>query len=406
VENRRLLSIALAIALPLAPIGCSTPATAKPGDPFSALTQPKPEPTFAEKFSNSFKANTAKAGGMFAGKKSDSELDPISLSHKTAKPGLDLYISMAEAAERVGNVEEADRQFQAALKQAPNDLNVLLAYAHSLDRRGDFVKATSHYKKAIEKHPQEAGPRNDLGLCYHRRGMLREAADSLIRAVELQPDRKLYRNNLAAVMVDMGNIDEAYGQLQAAHGDAIAHYNIGYMLAKKGQNSAALTHFHKAASVDPSLVAAREWIVRLSPSERGMPSETIAVRPERPEVGVPVQEVEAPVAVPPVSTSNDAEVPPSPGAILTTPTYQSAAAPAVTQQTLRQPESPRRTLRVTPVQFPYRASETSQVLSTDVPPVPSDVQIRTSTVDRSSSSSSGAPVTRLHVSTDSDTSGF
>src|SRR5262249_41810733 len=56
---------------------------------------------------------------------------------------------------------------------------------------------------------------------------------------------------------------EALGQLTIAHGEAVGNYNLGYLLAKKDDKTAALEHFRKAVEKDPTLEPAREWVARL-----------------------------------------------------------------------------------------------------------------------------------------------
>jgi tetratricopeptide (TPR) repeat protein len=103
-----------------------------------------------------------------------------------------------------------------------------------------------------------------MGLCYQHHDMLPQAVKSLQRAVELSGDHKLYRNNLAAVYVDQGKTKEALAQLTIAHGEAVGHYNLAFLLVKKQDNAAALAHFRKAAEMDPALAAAQQWIAKLS----------------------------------------------------------------------------------------------------------------------------------------------
>src|SRR6478752_7592384 len=51
---------------------------------------------------------------------------------------------------------------------------------------------------------------------------------------------------------------------RAAHGEPVAHYNLGYLLTQKKNNTAAMIHFQKAAEQDPNMGAAKEWIAKLS----------------------------------------------------------------------------------------------------------------------------------------------
>lgn len=397
MEQRKRWFIAALIALPLAHGGCATP---KSGDSLSAMK--RPEPSFGEKISASFKRGTAKGPSATAAKSGPKESDPIKLSNKPEKPGIDLYLSMAEASERLGNNEEAEKQYQAALEQAPKSAEVLVAYAHSLDRQGRFGEATELYQRAAAAHPKDAAVQNDLGLCYHRQEMLSEAAHALTRAVELQGDRKLYRNNLAAVLVDQGRFDEAYVHLKDAHGDAIAHYNLGYMLSRKGDNSEALRHFQLASAADPTLEPAQQWIAKLA-SPHGEEAVEVAHRPQRtpPITTQPPASAEQPASsVQPATSLPDsvfkasADLPAAPE-----PQAQSTVSPQ--PEVPPQPPAPQTpTAKVIPVQYP-QATETPKAVSNVAPPMPSDVQIRT-TSPKAQAPPAGPPVARIKLSTDED----
>lgn len=219
-----------------------------------------------DKLGASVKSSSASVAAMFSPKKAPAPA-PIATSNGKAgngKAGPNVFVAMAELSERSDNLDDAEAQYKKALDLDPNHLGALLGYAHLQDRRHNFEAAIKLYQQAQKKHPKEASVHNDLGLCYHRRGMLPEAAKELQRTVELNPDRKLYRNNLAAVYVDQGKSKEALAQLTIAHGEAVGNYNLAYLLVKKQDNPSALAHFRKAAEIDPTLVAAQQWIEKLS----------------------------------------------------------------------------------------------------------------------------------------------
>lgn len=188
--------------------------------------------------------------------------ESIFASKKTAGPAL--YISTAAIYERAGKYDEAADQYEKALKVAPNHLPTMLSYAHMLDRQGRLEDAAKLYEVAAKKHPNEAAAHNDLGLCYSRRGHHAEAIRSLTKATELQPKRELYRNNLALVLVEQNRSDEALAQLMAVQSEAVAHYNLGYLLAQRGREQLAASHFQRAAMLDSSLTAARMWSDQLT----------------------------------------------------------------------------------------------------------------------------------------------
>lgn len=251
VDKKLLYSLALSAGLSIGGAGCS-----------SMSSKPSPvKQSWMQKVGDSVKGGTAKVAATLSPKSSKT-------SNVTAppsgKPGPNVFVAMAQMQENNGNMDEAEAQYRKALDIDPNHLKALLGYAHLEDRRNNFDGATKLYQRALKKHAKDASVHNDLGLCYHRHGKLPEAAKSLKRAVELKPDSKLYHNNLATVYVEQGKHREALAQLVAAHGEAVGNYNLGYLLAQKHDVEGALKYFRQAQTKDASLVAASQWIEKLT----------------------------------------------------------------------------------------------------------------------------------------------
>ena len=114
----------------------------------------------------------------------------------------------------------------------------------------------------------------------------------------MQPDRDLYRNNIAAVLVEIGRVDDAVAQVAAVYGEPIAHYNVGILLKEQGKRRAAADQFALALEADPSLTQVREWLDRLNENQK--PREQMAsaeiVDPEPNSVAVATAEREMPQA--------------------------------------------------------------------------------------------------------------
>jgi tetratricopeptide (TPR) repeat protein len=217
------------------------------------------------------------------------EDDAISLKHKS-KAGPELYVAIARLYEQSGKTAEAEQQYQAALKEFPNNLPALLGYARLKDSLGKSTEAIQLYQRAAKAYPQQASVHNNLGLCYAQQNRLDEAAAAMSRAIQLEPKNPLYRNNIATVLVDRGNPREAFVHLREVHGDAAAHYNTGYLLTKKGQTQAAIQQFTLALRTDPSMVAAQRWVDYLQRSTaeaRLPPPMTAAVKIISPPPAMP-----------------------------------------------------------------------------------------------------------------------
>ena len=185
--------------------------------------------------------------------------DPTSLGTPVSDPNAEFFVSLARLQEGKGSVVRAEDQYRKALEVNSRNLKALMGLARLVDRLGRLDEATELYLQASRHHSKEPAPFNDLALCYAKQGKLNESVAALTRAIELQPYRKLYRNNLATVLVEAGRTDAALQHLIAAHGEAVAHYNLGYLLNQKGLRQPASYHFAKAVELDPSFTEARQW---------------------------------------------------------------------------------------------------------------------------------------------------
>ncbi|MFZ5832907.1 MAG: tetratricopeptide repeat protein [Planctomycetota bacterium] len=250
---------------------------------------------FAEEgdgFSQSIKKGFSNLAKPFSPQPSD-QSEPIDKSlsiHAKAKPSSGLYVSVARLYEQAGKLDEAEKQYQAALKEKSDDLAALLGYAQLKDRMRKPDEALKLYQQAAKAHPDEASVYNNMGLFHARRGKLDEAEQSIGRAILLEPKNALYRNNIATVLVDMGKPKDAFGHMRAVHGESAAYYNLGYLFAKRGQNDEAVRHFRAALQYDPAMAQAQTWISRLtSPSPSPVQRQQLAgdggAAPARPQIG-------------------------------------------------------------------------------------------------------------------------
>lgn len=268
MDKFKLAAIAHAAVMVIAAVGCTMPTFRKGYDAGQPMVGSRPGPVkqLATSVSeSSFARSVSKAFDFSARKKAKAlRSDPTSLATKTPPPTADDYVKLGETCDRDGDVESARQHYHKALDMEPHHLGALLGLGRLFDRQGQLDRATAHYAEATNFHPSSATAFNDLGLCLARQGRYNEAITALHRAIEINPDKTLYRNNIATVLVAEGRIDEALAHLTDAHGPAVAHYNIGYLLNKQGRRDQALQQFQLALQAEPSMAPAREWIEALS----------------------------------------------------------------------------------------------------------------------------------------------
>jgi tetratricopeptide (TPR) repeat protein len=170
------------------------------------------------------------------------------------------------------------------------------AYERAMKAVGDgrAEEALAELKRAVAAYPKYARALNDLGVLYLKLERLDEAADTLARAAKI--NRRFYfpRLNLGVVLNRQGKYAEAaevLGRLYADRpdfpglplhyadalagagqgarakkvlGEALAaadlsegaqveaHYKLGMILGREGDNAAAAAEFEKAVKLDPS----------------------------------------------------------------------------------------------------------------------------------------------------------
>jgi hypothetical protein len=115
----------------------------------------------------------------------------------------------------------------------------------------------------------------------------------------------------------------------------VAHYNVGFLLNKRGQTAAALEQFQLAVKADPTFEAARQWVDSLSASQNSAPQvagKSVVTRWSDTQVTA-APAATAPVAAAPVEiASREQAVVPPPQVKAPAPQAQSTA-PA-TQETV------------------------------------------------------------------------
>jgi Tfp pilus assembly protein PilF len=222
---------------------------------------------------SSWKSTTGAIAGMFAGSK-----EPDIYEEEPAKPkkvGPELYVGAARVFENQNKPVEAEEKYRQALKIAPKDFSALVGLARLQDRQGNTSESLATYQQAIKAHPTNALIYNDLGLSFARQRQFDQSLAALGKAVELAPDSTKYRNNLATVLVEAGHTDQALAQLSAVASPAVAHYNVGYLLLKKGEPDAAARHFQQALAIDPGMAPARDMLAQVT----GLPAAEVATVP-------------------------------------------------------------------------------------------------------------------------------
>ena len=234
----------------------------------AGVGQKPPRPTAGQAIYSAFQRSSQKlAAALTIKPRVIPANDPTALSNTPDKVNADVFNQAAQLYENKGDPAAAIGQYEKALESEPNNLKAMLGIARLYDRQEDFSSATAMYLRALEAHPNHAIVLNDLGLCYARQRNLDSSVEALRGAVEADPESQLYRNNLATVLIERGQYDEALEHFAAAHGPAGAHFNLGYLLAQKGEQELAAFNLQRALEHDPNLEAAQQLLAQLNSAD-------------------------------------------------------------------------------------------------------------------------------------------
>lgn len=191
-----------------------------------------------------------------------------------AQPQAEIYSDLGFVLEQQGETEEALELYRKALsldpKSAPAHFNLAVASV----RREKFEEAERHYRAALQTKPN-AETHNGLGFVLSRQGRLDEAVAEFREAIRLNPGYAAAYYNLAASLVTQGKLEEAeayYRHLVRDHPSARAHNELGVVLMKLGRMDEALGELREAVAMDPGHADARRNIEALHAS-RGPPED-------------------------------------------------------------------------------------------------------------------------------------
>src|SRR5208282_4655762 len=159
-----------------------------------------------------------------------------------------------------GNLDEAIRQFQEALRLKPDHADAHNNLGNVLLQKGNVDEAIVHFQRALQIKPDYAEAHYNLGDALLQKGNVDEAIAHFQRALQITPDFAEAHNNLGGALLKMGNVNKAISHYQRAlqikPDSAEAHYHLGNALLQKGNVDEAIAHFQKALQSTPDYAKA------------------------------------------------------------------------------------------------------------------------------------------------------
>jgi Flp pilus assembly protein TadD len=151
-----------------------------------------------------------------------------------------------------GRVDEAIREYTAAVAQNPADTMAKENLRRALATRGTSTGAGEHFRK---------------GNLLYRQGRMDEAVREYRAALSLDPSSADAHSNLGSALNGLGRPAEAIVEFRQAVSLApdVAdyHYNLGVALDRAGEGGEAAAQFRQALRLEPGLTEARRALERI-----------------------------------------------------------------------------------------------------------------------------------------------
>jgi tetratricopeptide (TPR) repeat protein len=176
--------------------------------------------------------------------------DATRLSDEVDEPSAAVHLANARLQKQRKRFDLASRSYSRVLDQEPDHLQALVEFGRMLDQQNRFNEAIVYYRQACKAYPKQASLLNDLALCYARGGSFPASFATFSEAIKLDPGNPLYRNNVAVALVAQNQSGAALDHLVAAHGPAIGHYNLAFLLHQRGNSDLARKHLQTALMHD------------------------------------------------------------------------------------------------------------------------------------------------------------
>ncbi len=159
-----------------------------------------------------------------------------------------------------GRLAEAERLYEEALRQAPDNFAVLHLLGVIALQTGRAQRGVDLIAQAIKLNPNIAGIHSNLGNGLKDLGRFSEALASFDKAIALQPDYAEAYNNRGIVLQDLKRLDEALASFDKAialnPNYAEAYNNRGVALHQRERLADALASFDKAIALNPNYAEA------------------------------------------------------------------------------------------------------------------------------------------------------
>jgi tetratricopeptide (TPR) repeat protein len=169
---------------------------------------------------------------------------------------------VGETLDEMGDLDDAVREFRAAVKANPKEPNVHFGLGYLLWKQFQYPEAAREFQAELDNNPGYTQPMLYLADSEVRMGHEAEALPSLESVVRLHPGISMGHLDLGIVYADAGQMEKALLEFKMAEAikpnDVTVHMRLGRLYKSMGKGDEAKKEFDTASGLN---TAAREGLV-------------------------------------------------------------------------------------------------------------------------------------------------
>ena len=160
------------------------------------------------------------------------------------------YLNRGMAFYRKGEFDHAIRNFDMAVKSAPDHPEAYLYRGMAYMDKNDLDRAIEDYSKAIDINPKGEEAYFIRGRAYYAKGNIDQAASDYTKAIDINPKYAQPYLSRAFINLRKGNAEQAISDankaLEIDPNIAPAHYTLGLAYANGNNMEYAISEYTKA----------------------------------------------------------------------------------------------------------------------------------------------------------------
>jgi tetratricopeptide (TPR) repeat protein len=164
------------------------------------------------------------------------------------------HIAMGMIQAGKGENQEAESEFQAALKLDPLNADAYRELASSYSALGRADQAEATYRRALELRHDDWWSVKQLGVFYFNNGRFSDAARCFVDVIRLTPDSAKAHSNLGVTYAKLGREADAAAEFQKSltlGATSDGYNNLGFYYYWRGDYAQAAAQFQKATELAP-----------------------------------------------------------------------------------------------------------------------------------------------------------